>query len=81
MTGTQPDWNGQLIDMLYSVPPEKRQRSHWVMSSEWRDKLVKYAENNLHERPPGHPTELLGRPFVIAAAAGFPALVTPDQTA
>ncbi len=80
LASLRPDWHGQLIDMLYSVPSENRRRSHWVMSSEWRDKLIRYAERNFPwERPPAHPTELLGRPFVIDAAAGFPALVIPDE--
>jgi hypothetical protein len=74
-----PDLRRQLIDTLYSVPPADRHRAYWVMSREWRDKLAKYAETVLHERPPALPSELLGRPFIVDDAHGFPALVIPDD--
>jgi hypothetical protein len=79
MTGVQTeDLYKRLVDLLYSVPPYRRQRSHWVMSTEWRDELVRYAETVLHGRPVPDPTELLGLPFVIDDAGGFPELVIPD---
>lgn len=60
--------------MLYSVPPADRRRAFWVMSREWRDKLIEYAEVALCEQPPLFPSALLGVPFVVDDAYGFPAL-------
>jgi hypothetical protein len=79
MTDVQTgDLYKRLVDLLYSVPPHDRGRAHWVMSSEWQDEITSYAEAVLHAQPIPHPTELLGLPFVIDDAGGFPALVIPD---
>lgn len=72
------DLRRQLIDLLYSVPPGDRRRAFWVMNREWRDKLIEYAGAELREQPPAVPSELLGRPFVVDDARGFPELVIPD---
>lgn len=75
---TSTDLRRRLINLLYSVPPEDRRRAFWVMSSEWRDKLIEYAETTPVERPLMFPSALLGVPFVVDDAHGFPALVIPD---
>lgn len=82
MTDVQPDESlalyKRLVDLLYSAPPADRQRAHWVMSTEWRDRLGDYARTVLHQPDPGFWTTLLGVPFEIDDAHGFPALAIPD---
>lgn len=66
----------RLVDLLYSLPYADRQRAHWVMSTEWQDKITDYAKRILGTpEPPAAWMVLLGLPFKVDDSCGFPALV------
>jgi hypothetical protein len=66
-----------LLNELYTVPAPRRARSCWVMNQEWYDECTKIGGNP--REPHGWPepgcTTLLGLPFMVTEAGGFPHLI------
>jgi hypothetical protein len=72
------DLKRHVYEAMYAVHPRERQTAHWVMSSDWKDELLKISDRagplwtpNLDN---GEPIYLLGKRVEIRDGAGPPHL-------